>query len=69
MKLCSDVLNEKNMDQTEISIQTTKGISVGFEYGLKLKPRPAIKPDGNSTVNLAIDQIKRFVYHLNDLIN
>ena len=66
MKLYSDILKGKEMDHTEIPMETAQGISVASEYGLDLIPGPAIKTDGNCTIELAMDQMKRFVYYLND---
>ena len=65
MKLYSDIVKRKEMDHTEISLQTVQGISVAFGYGLNLIPGSDIKPDGNCAIELVIDQIKRYVYYLN----
>ena len=69
MKLYSDILKGKEMDHTEIPMETAQGISVASEYGLDLIPGPAIKPDGNCNIELAMYQMKRFVYYLNDYKN
>ena len=65
MKLYSDIVKGKEMDQTEIPMETVQGISVAFEYGLHLIPGPPIKPDGNCAIELVMDQMKRYVYYLN----
>ena len=65
MKLYSDIVKGKEMDQTEIPMETVQGISVAFEYGLNLIPGPPIKPDGNCAIELVMDQMKRYVYYLN----
>ena len=54
------------MNHTEIPMETVQGISVAFEYGLHLIPGPPIKPDGNCAIELVMDQMKRYVYYLND---
>ena len=65
MKLYSDIVKGKEMDQTEIPMETVQGISVAFEYGLNLIPGPPIKPDGNCARELVMDQMKRYIYYLN----
>jgi hypothetical protein len=50
------------MDHTEIPMETAQEISVASGYGLDLIPRPPIKSDGNCAIELAMDQMKRFVY-------
>ena len=62
MKLYSDILKGKEMDHTEIPMETVQGISVAFGYGLDLLPGPAIEPDGNCVIELVMDQMKRYVY-------
>ena len=66
MKLYSDILKGKEMDHTKITMETVQGISVASGYGLNLIPRPPIKSDGNCAIELAMDQMKRFVYYLHD---
>ena len=69
MKLYSDILKGKEMDHTEIPMETVQGISVASGYGLDLIPGPAIEPDGNCVIELVMDQMKRYVYYLNDFKN
>ena len=69
MKLYSDILKGKEMDHTEIPMETAQGISVASGYGLDLIPAPAIEPDGNCAIELVMDQMKRYLYYLNDRKN
>ena len=63
MKLYSDILKGVEMESTEIPIVTAQGISLAFDkYDINLMPGAAIKPDGNCAIELAKDQMKRFVY-------
>ena len=62
MKLYSDILKGKEMDHTEIPMETVQGISVASGYGLNLIPAPAIEPDGNCAIELVMDQMKRYIY-------
>jgi hypothetical protein len=64
--LYSDVLKGGEMESAEISIETAQGISLAFEYDINLIPGAAIKPDGNCVIELVMDQIKRYVYYIND---
>jgi hypothetical protein len=65
MKLYSDILKGKEMDQSEIPMETVQGISAASGYGLDLIPAPAIERDGNCAIELVMDQMKRYVYYLN----
>ena len=64
--LYSDVLKGGEMESAEISIETAQGISLAFEYDINLIPGAAIKPDGNCVIELVMDQMKRYVYYIND---
>ena len=65
--LYSDVLKGGEMESAEIPIETAQGISLAFEYDINLIPAAAIKPDGNCVIELGMDQMKRYVYYINDL--
>jgi hypothetical protein len=45
MKLYSDILKGKEMDLTEVPMETVQGISVASGYGLDLIPASPIEPD------------------------
>ena len=60
MKSYSDIVKGKEMDLTEIPMETVLGMSVASGYGLNLIPRPPIKRDGNCAVELVKDQMKRY---------
>ena len=64
MKLYSDIVKRKEMDHTEIPLQTVQGISVAFGYGLNLIPGSDIKADGNCAIELVMDQMKRYSFLL-----
>ena len=66
MKLYSDVLKGMEMESTETPIVTAQGISLASEYDINLIPGTDIKPDGNCAIELGMDQMKRYVYYIND---
>ena len=63
--LYSDVLKGGEIESAEIPIETAQGISLAFDYKINLIPRPAIKRDGNCAIELAMDQMKRYLYYIN----
>ena len=64
--LYSEVLKGGEMESAEIPIETAQGISLAFEYAINVIPAAAIKPDGNCVIELGMDQMKRYVYYIND---